>query len=74
MRGSLKRTLLSDPCFIQASLGHKACHSFTPNARFDEIYHARFGNIMSVVAKRDIRRHEEILVSYNYTLSVAPEW
>ncbi len=57
-----------------ATLGHKACHSFTPNAGFCELHHPRFGSIMSVVAKRDIARGEEVLVSYNYSIHLAPDW
>lgn len=34
-----------------ATLGHKACHSFTPNAEFRDLFHPRFGHIMSIVAK-----------------------
>ena len=57
-----------------ATLAHKACHSFQPNAEFTELYHPRFGQIMSIVAKQDIRRGEEILVNYNYSLHMAPDW
>ena len=55
----------------RATLGHKACHSFTPNAAFTELHHPRFGDIMSIVAKRDIVRGEEVLVSYNYAIHQA---
>ena len=34
----------------------------------------RFGQIMSIVALRDIRVDEEILVNYNYDVKLAPEW
>ena len=34
----------------------------------------RFGLIMSIVALRDIRAGEEILVNYNYDVKLAPEW
>ena len=58
-----------------APLGHKACHSFEmKNAAFREFEHPRFGRIMSVVALRDIKRDEEVFVSYNYSVSHAPEW
>ena len=52
----------------RATLAHKACHSFSPNAAFAELHHPRFGDIMSIVAKRDIGRGEEVLVSYNYAI------
>ena len=58
----------------RATLGHKACHSFQNNSVFHEINHPRFGNIMSVVAKEDIKCHEEVLVHYNYSICQAPEW
>jgi len=60
----------------RATLGHKACHSFEPkrNAKFDNLWHPRFGRIMSIVALRDIRLGEEILVKYGYDLRIAPEW
>ena len=57
-----------------ATLAHKACHSFTPNSRFDQVYHPRFGKIMAIFANMDIRKDEEIFVSYNYTIALAPVW
>ena len=44
------------------------------NAAFREFEHPRFGRIMSVVALREIKRDEEVFVSYNYSVSHAPEW
>ena len=35
---------------------------------------SRFGNIMSLVAKRDIEPGEEIFTSYNYDVQRAPVW
>ena len=57
-----------------ATLAHKTCHSFTPNASFQQMQHPRFGLIMSVVADREIRRGEEVLVSYNYNVAESPAW
>jgi len=57
-----------------ASLGHKACHSFTPNARFVPCDHPRFGHINSIRAMRDLRPGEEIFVHYGYKPPLAPEW
>ena len=59
-----------------ATLGHKACHTFgkRKNARFESLWHPRFGHIMSVVALKTILTGEEILVNYNYDLKIAPEW
>ena len=50
------------------------CHSFTPNACFQQLWHPRFGLIMSVRARTDIQQGEEILVSYNYSIGQAPDW
>ena len=59
----------------RATLGHKACHSFERrNAAFQEFEHPRFGRIMSVVAVRDIAPGEEVFVSYNYAVPLAPDW
>lgn len=44
------------------------------NAAFQEFEHPRFGRIMSVVATRDIAKDEEVFVSYNYCVSMAPDW
>ncbi|XP_059087861.1 uncharacterized protein LOC131884188 [Tigriopus californicus] len=57
-----------------ATLGHKCCHSFSPNADFRELYHPRFGHVMSLVAIDYIRPKTEILVSYNYHIDKSPEW
>ena len=45
----------------------QACHSFTPNSTFASLYHPRFGKIMSIVAMRDLRAGEEVLVSPPHT-------
>ena len=39
-----------------------------------QLWHPRFGLIMSVRAITDIERGEEILVSYNYNIGQAPDW
>ena len=58
----------------RATLGHKVCHSFINNSWFSPIWHPRFGQVMSVVASRDIMAGEEILVSYNYMIAKSPQW
>ena len=59
----------------KATMGHKACHSFkAKNAAFEDIYHPRFGKVMSIVALRDIEADDEILVNYNYEVVLAPDW
>lgn len=57
-----------------ATSGHKACHSFEPNAHFARFFHPRFGVIMSVVASQKISSGMEILVNYRYPLNTAPDW
>lgn len=53
----------------QASLGHKANHTFTqPNAKYDKCFHPRFGNIMSIRTISDVKAGEEILVDYSMFL------
>jgi len=58
----------------RASLGHKVCHSFQPNAETDVFFHPRFGLIRCVASLRRIRAGEEILIDYKYNLSSAPAW
>jgi len=58
-----------------ATLGHKACHSFSKrNARFENLWHPRFGRIMSIVAMSDIPEGTEVLVKYGYDMRIAPQW
>jgi len=58
-----------------ASLGHKANHSFTPNAKYDIFpNHPRFGNIKCIRAIRDIAADEEIVVDYGYKPNIGPKW
>ena len=57
-----------------ATTGHKACHSFEPNARFDKFFNPRFGLIMAVFAEEDIPSGEEVLVNYRYPIRTAPAW
>ena len=47
-----------------ATLAHKACHSFTPNSRFDCLYHPRFGKIMAIFAKQDLRSASVTYIHY----------
>ena len=63
------------PCTRYSStLGHKACHSFSPNSRFSQVFHPRWGKVVCLVAYRDIARHEEITVCYGYKMEIAPRW
>ena len=58
----------------RATLGHKVCHSFTPNCEFDNFQHPRFGLIKCVVTLRPISQGEELTVHYKYELFYAPAW
>ena len=57
-----------------ATLGHKANHSFLPNATFDIIDHPRFGLIRAIASMVDISAGSEITVNYNLGLSQGPPW
>ena len=57
-----------------ATLGHKANHSFIPNATFDLIDHPRFGLIRAISSLTDISTGEEITVNYNLGLGKGPDW
>ena len=61
-----------------ASLGHKANHSFEPNACYAPCDHPCFGRIKCVQAITDISEHDEITVDYDYHHETAgeeaPEW
>ena len=43
-----------------ATLAHKICHSFCPNAKYSNAFHPRFGNIRCAVSVRKILAGEEI--------------
>lgn len=54
------------------TLGHKVCHSFTPNATYGYAFHPRFGDVRSVMALRAIEAGEEITCDYKYSLKKDP--
>ena len=59
----------------RTTLGHKVNHKFVNvNTIFDYVVHPIFDNIVCLIAVLDIQAEEEIFVSYNYGLDVAPEW
>ena len=64
----------------RATLGHKANHSFAPNARYEPYNHPRFGEIKCIRTTRRVRAGEEITVHYDYNevgedgRLVAPAW
>lgn len=65
---------MADTSNYCATLGHKVCHSFQPNAEFDTCYHPRFGTIRCVATLQDVREGQEITVHYRYPLALAPDW
>ena len=58
----------------RATLAHKICHSFVPNAKYSYAFHPKFGHIRCVIAIKDIQVDEEITCNYKYKLEKAPEW
>ena len=60
----------------RATLGHKTNHSFTKkNVKFGWAYNPRFGHCRSIVAMRNIKKHEELWVNYGYEdIENAPQW
>ena len=60
----------------RATLGHKTNHSFTKkNVKFGWTYNPRFGHCRSIVATRNIKKHEELWVNYGYEdMENAPQW
>ena len=39
-----------------------------------DFFTSRFGKMMSVIALRTIEPGEEVLVNYNYSVSLSPDW
>ena len=60
----------------RATLTHKVNHSFKrANVKFSSAIHPRYGPIRTVVATKDIKKGEEILVDYGYGKdSAIPRW
>jgi len=58
----------------RSTLGHKACHSFSPNCEYRWAVHPRFGKIRAVVTLRPVEAGEEVLTDYKYSYSKAPQW
>ena len=66
---------MSRCCSYRATLGHKANHSSTPNARYDVFDHPLYGFIKCVRALRDIAASEEITVDYGFDgVHGYPDW
>ena len=47
---------------------------FDGNTEFDIIYHPVYGAAACIMAKKLIRRGEELYVNYNYRIKWAPDW
>ena len=60
----------------RATLGHKINHSFTKaNTRSGLVYHPRFGYCRTIVATKDIKKHEELWINYGYPVNQhSPGW
>ena len=59
----------------QASLAHKANHSFQPNSGFVRFHHPRFGlRCLGIRTFKQISAGEEIFVNYRYSPDSAPVW
>ena len=63
----------------RATLGHKAQHSFVnDNAFYCNVYHPRYGETKGVCAKKDIKKHAEIITNYGYAVKSEeysiPKW
>eukprot|EP00794_Sanderia_malayensis_P007172 gene7172-7978_t len=72
---------MSDTKVYCASLGHKANHSFTPNAKYDRFDHPRFGKIKCIRTIKPVEAGDELTVEYGYdhhglgqNNADAPEW
>lgn len=66
---------LHGPGHWYPTLGHKVqCgfHKQGANAVFTDTEHPRYGNIVGLLALRDIKAGEEIFVDYGYKLKAAP--
>ena len=60
----------------RATLGYKINHSFKKsNTKFGHAIHPRFGPIIVVIATRNIKKGEELLVDYSYSVDgYIPSW
>ena len=59
----------------QASLAHKANHSFQPNSGFVRFQHPRYGlGCLAIKTFKLIKAGEEIFVNYRYNPDSAPIW
>ena len=63
---------------FRATLGHKINHSFKDSkAKFGIAFHPRFGKVVTIIATKNITKHEEILIDYGYARvnnAPVPEW
>jgi len=57
-----------------ATLAHKINHSFTPNAKFVDFLHPRFGRIVAVKTSCNVKAGSEIYCHYGYNIEDCPRW
>jgi len=50
----------------RTTLGHMANHSFMPNTVFAQVNHPVLGGIVGLIALKDIKAGDEVLVNYRY--------
>ena len=61
----------------KATIGHKLQDDpYRTHGAYETIDHPRFGNIMAVVAQRDVKKGQEVLAFYGYGLKKGggPRW
>lgn len=65
-----------DTGLYRASLGHKVNHSFTPNCRYRQMQHPRWGEIVGIFTTRLVKENEEFLCNYGYDIDthLVPDW
>ena len=64
-----------DPGIYCSTLGHKANHRFyRENVGYFRVDHPVWGDIVGLVAVKDIAKDEEIFVNYGYHLQEGFDW
>uniref|UniRef100_A0A0K2T4L7 SET domain containing (Lysine methyltransferase) 7 [Monodelphis domestica] n=1 Tax=Lepeophtheirus salmonis TaxID=72036 RepID=A0A0K2T4L7_LEPSM len=56
----------------RATLGHKVCHSFEPNAEYSYTFHPLYGRIRCIKSLKALSADEEIKCNYKYSLKKKP--
>merc|ERR1712008_521608 len=58
----------------QGILGLKVNHHFKPDTKYKSIETARFGITLGVKTMATIKKDQEFLAPYGYTMDYAPKW